>query len=342
MESFGLALTGGGVKGAFQAGALRYFEQHRLFPHMTGISGVSIGAINAVLFALKDYRRAFNLWNGQDMRALLTPNTGFAVEVIDGKPFGVLRADRVKDVLRKLPLYELHKSPLRVYVGIDTASSNRTGTICLNDMPRNEDMLEALAAAAAVPFPYPAAQLGEAVRPENADKAQKKPDQPEKPTDQAEKEEQAAEEEPVLVHQTKPLDPSQQMESITVPEAVLPAELLNAPAPKQRDTSPAPMETVPADPLAPLFARGIRRFMVITMDQSFRLDRKKYPACTCQLIQPGEWMIKAELGKPAPIAGKNQEGPGTANYNQAAVMRLMSDGYNCAHRALTTKHYGTL
>ena len=350
MESFGLALTGGGVKGAFQAGALRYFEQHRLFPHITAISGVSIGAVNAVLFALREYRRAFNLWNGADMRALLTPNTGFSIEVIDGRPFGVLKAERVKDVLRKLPLYELHKSTLRIYIAYDVKGSERSGVLCLNDMPRTEDMLEALAAAAAVPFAYPAAKLGEAMRPEaekpkTADPAAAKEgqsapaEQPEEAADPA----LPAEAEAPAEQPKKPVDPALQMEGIIVPEAVLPPEVLNAPAPKQRDTRPAPMAPVPENPLVSLFAVGCKRFMVVTMDQDFTLDRRAFPGCTCQLIQPGEWMIKAELGAPnAPMAGRNQGSAQTANYNQSQVMRLMNDGYNCAHRALTTKQYSAL
>ncbi|MCI8423893.1 MAG: hypothetical protein HFF50_10285 [Lawsonibacter sp.] len=47
----GLVLSGGGGKGTYQLGALRALEEHGLAPKITAISGCSIGAYNALLYA---------------------------------------------------------------------------------------------------------------------------------------------------------------------------------------------------------------------------------------------------------------------------------------------------
>ncbi len=53
----GLVLVGGGAKGAYQAGALRYLAELDFSPHI--IAGTSIGALNgAVLAANKPLKQA--------------------------------------------------------------------------------------------------------------------------------------------------------------------------------------------------------------------------------------------------------------------------------------------
>lgn len=61
-SGIGLVLAGGGAKGAYQTGVWRALRETGLSALITGISGVSIGAINAALFLLGDWREAYQLW----------------------------------------------------------------------------------------------------------------------------------------------------------------------------------------------------------------------------------------------------------------------------------------
>ena len=63
-SGIGLVLAGGGAKGAYQTGVWRALRETGLSTLITGISGVSIGAINAALFLLGDWREAYELWMG--------------------------------------------------------------------------------------------------------------------------------------------------------------------------------------------------------------------------------------------------------------------------------------
>ena len=58
----GLVLSGGGARGAYEAGAWRALCESGLAAHVTGFSGTSIGAINSLLFASRDWREAQELW----------------------------------------------------------------------------------------------------------------------------------------------------------------------------------------------------------------------------------------------------------------------------------------
>ena len=274
MESFGLALTGTGVKGAFQIGVLRYFEQNRMLPYLSAVSGTAIGAVNAVLFALGDYKRAQMVWNSAEMRALLTPSVGFSAVWLGGKPYGVFSAERITDLLRKLPLHELHRTNVRVCFTAPAMIHHHETVLCVNAMPRTEEALEVLTAAATVPFPYPEAKLGDA--------------------------------------------------ALTEPE---------------QDSAAAIPD--PAAPIIPVFHAGCRRILAVTADPAFEIERGRFAGVNGQVIRPGEWMLKASPEHSrSSTQPKQTAASGTASQtNMTAVMRLMNDGYVCAHRALSAKQH---
>lgn len=76
--TFGLVLTGGGAKGAYQAGALKYIAELGLVPQI--IAGTSIGALNgAVLSSSHSFPQAVQhlnqLWDQLGQSDILRPNT---------------------------------------------------------------------------------------------------------------------------------------------------------------------------------------------------------------------------------------------------------------------------
>ncbi len=57
----GLALEGGGAKGAYQFGAWKAFRE--LGMEFDGITGTSIGALNGALMIQNDYEKAYEIWH---------------------------------------------------------------------------------------------------------------------------------------------------------------------------------------------------------------------------------------------------------------------------------------
>ncbi len=58
----GLVLAGGGGKGAYQIGVWKAFKELGIDKYIQGVSGTSIGALNAVLFAQGNYDIAESIW----------------------------------------------------------------------------------------------------------------------------------------------------------------------------------------------------------------------------------------------------------------------------------------
>lgn len=62
MNQIGLVFEGGGGKGAYQIGVWKYLREKGLDRYVGGVSGTSVGALNAVLFAAGDYSTAERIW----------------------------------------------------------------------------------------------------------------------------------------------------------------------------------------------------------------------------------------------------------------------------------------
>lgn len=66
----GLVLSGGGAKGAYQAGVFQAMEEAGLRPRVEAVSGCSIGALNALLFATGDPPLWRKVWEESDFGAM--------------------------------------------------------------------------------------------------------------------------------------------------------------------------------------------------------------------------------------------------------------------------------
>lgn len=69
-----LVLSGGGAKGAFQIGALKYIHEEIIprYPDFTFsiIAGVSVGSLNGIMLAQNDYDSLLELWNNLENRGV--------------------------------------------------------------------------------------------------------------------------------------------------------------------------------------------------------------------------------------------------------------------------------
>lgn len=67
----GLVLSGGGGKGAYELGVWEALGELGLHKYINVISGTSIGAFNAVLFAQDEPEKAIGLWDEVKMDKLI-------------------------------------------------------------------------------------------------------------------------------------------------------------------------------------------------------------------------------------------------------------------------------
>ena len=74
MSAIGLVLAGGGGKGAYQIGVWEVLEEYGIVPNIKAISGTSVGALNAVLFAQGDLELAREVWSTISPKAVMKMN----------------------------------------------------------------------------------------------------------------------------------------------------------------------------------------------------------------------------------------------------------------------------
>ncbi|MBO5238446.1 MAG: patatin-like phospholipase family protein [Lachnospiraceae bacterium] len=80
-QNWGLVLSGGGAKGAYQIGVWKAMKELHMEEWIGGISGSSIGTLNAALFACNNYENANEVWNQVNLLSVF--DTEWAL--IDGK-----------------------------------------------------------------------------------------------------------------------------------------------------------------------------------------------------------------------------------------------------------------
>ena len=64
-EQWGLVFAGGGGKGAYEIGAWRAIRELCREINIVSVAGTSVGALNAVLYAIGDYDLAYDIWRYQ-------------------------------------------------------------------------------------------------------------------------------------------------------------------------------------------------------------------------------------------------------------------------------------
>lgn len=80
----GLVLPGGGARGAYQAGVWKAMAEAGIASKVEIISGISVGAINAALFTVKDYKKAIELWESITFFDIMEINsTKIASHIVD-------------------------------------------------------------------------------------------------------------------------------------------------------------------------------------------------------------------------------------------------------------------
>jgi len=81
-ENYGLVLSGGGAKGAYEVGVWKALDDYGITEEIKVISGSSVGALNAALFASTDTKTAEALWREEvGYSSFLMPDTSSFADV---------------------------------------------------------------------------------------------------------------------------------------------------------------------------------------------------------------------------------------------------------------------
>ena len=108
-HSLGLVLSGGGGKGSYQIGAWRALIELGWDRRIAGVSGASVGALNAALIGCTDYAQAESLWKS------ITPLQFLDIDL----PFedgGIFSRDGLINLIGEhLDLTRISASPRRIF-----------------------------------------------------------------------------------------------------------------------------------------------------------------------------------------------------------------------------------
>lgn len=95
-QNWGLVLSGGGAKGSYQIGVWKAMKELGIESWIGGISGASIGALNAALFACGDYKMAETAWTEVDLLSVFDTEW----TLLDGKE-GTFSREEMLTLIRR-------------------------------------------------------------------------------------------------------------------------------------------------------------------------------------------------------------------------------------------------
>jgi len=169
----GLVLSGGGAKGAYQAGVFQAMAELGLCHRVKAISGCSIGAMNALLFAAGDPERWRRMWEESDFSGITGGGISPArMEALAGQ---AAKAGGLENYLRGewvLPLEGLERLIREVADPEKLAKGKPKISVCAYQLeaeePRYfwldgrpyEEAVKLAAASGAIPVAFPPVEVG--------------------------------------------------------------------------------------------------------------------------------------------------------------------------------------
>lgn len=156
-KKIALVLSGGGAKGAFQFGAIKYIEEH-IKPTIPAfdysfIAGVSVGALNGVMLAMGKYTLLKEIWNtisdGEVYKGSLSWIS--VVKILFGAK-SVLSNKPLRDKLRQhVTLQEVHSDKYELRIGAVSLVTGEYRAFKPSDFDNDEDFRNAVLSSTAIP-----------------------------------------------------------------------------------------------------------------------------------------------------------------------------------------------
>lgn len=145
MNKFGIVLSGGGAKGAYQIGAMKAIKEFNI--DVLGYSGSSIGALNEALLFSQEITYCENIWKNIKLDDIF--------EINDYIFNGISTGEDLKNLINNhIDISKIQQSKIPLFVTICTNEERKEGRyILLNDKTKDEIVL-LLLTSAALPIVY--------------------------------------------------------------------------------------------------------------------------------------------------------------------------------------------
>lgn len=175
-KKIGLVLSGGGAKGAYQAGMFRALEELGLNERIQAISGTSIGAMNAMAYALHGVQGVQNIIYGfeqsmsvlrrnaapeqiMESRKRAAQNEVTMEEFVSKPEFSEFNTDLFLQEMKELmPDATLENYSINVYACAYSLNKKKPEYFYLNSM-KPDDQRRVILASASLPFVFQAVKL---------------------------------------------------------------------------------------------------------------------------------------------------------------------------------------
>lgn len=173
----GLVLSGGGGKGAYELGVWKAIKELGIDKYITAVSGASIGAMNAMLFAQGDYEGALKMWDEVTLEKLLPINNKELIKkgvtlAIGSKTLDTVRkhmpklleqGDVPRDgaiemIMKYLNFEKLSSSGINCYVSCTEITEFKAEYFKINDYDE-ETARDMILASSSLPMIYESAEI---------------------------------------------------------------------------------------------------------------------------------------------------------------------------------------
>ena len=154
----GLVLSGGGGKGAYQIGVLKALKENGYLDNIAGISGSSIGALNAILYAMDDVDMMLKAWIDIDMETIFDVDLNM---VLENRPF-FSRDEMLKMLEKYIDFDKVKNAPFDIYNSIcklDSANKNLSAEYRKLSDYDVETIKKILLASTALPVIYESVEI---------------------------------------------------------------------------------------------------------------------------------------------------------------------------------------
>ena len=157
MSKVALVLSGGGAKGAFQFGAIKYIEEEikKKYPEFQYkiIAGVSVGALNAVMMSMDKFNELEGIWNtiSADQVYEGSLNWTAAIKIIFGSKSILSNKPLAETLSKVISLRDVKTDKYDLRIGAVSLISGDYISFTPADFDNDDDFRKAVLASTAIP-----------------------------------------------------------------------------------------------------------------------------------------------------------------------------------------------
>ena len=116
----GLVLNGGGGKGAYQIGVLKALKEKGYLDDVGAISGVSIGTVNSIIYAMGDIELGYKIWDDIDMLTIFDLD----INMLRNGEYYFSRDEMIKLMDKYVDFDKISNSPFEIFSAICNNEDN--------------------------------------------------------------------------------------------------------------------------------------------------------------------------------------------------------------------------